>query len=275
MNKETEEFYLEHKDKTWDLPKFPDDTIDETDAVAVTKWIITQMRDGNMGWCELNLMNVKGGEFVPLAWHHMGQIETQLIDEENLYTKYENPSHEGAYGCTLFGEDGDRTNLKEAYDTKGAFSKELMHKIPNITAWWDGDFPAGSYNKIRFVKLEPNGSIGPHNDNINPNKEELLDDQKSIWPITVSLKEPGKKCHTVVEDFGTVPISEGKVYILNPYRKHIMVNTSVTEPSIHMNVQATVGWRFGEFTNCICRSYFETEGRLGKDYLRVPRSLFR
>ena len=78
MNKETEEFYLEHKDKTWDLPKFPDDTIDETDAVAVTKWCITQMRDGNMGWCELNLMNVKGGEFVPLAWHHMGQIKKDL-----------------------------------------------------------------------------------------------------------------------------------------------------------------------------------------------------
>ena len=48
MQKETEEFYLEHKDKTWELPKFPD-TIDETDAIAVTKWILTEMYNGNMG----------------------------------------------------------------------------------------------------------------------------------------------------------------------------------------------------------------------------------
>ena len=125
-----------------------------------------------------------------------------------------------------------------------------------------------SGNKIRFVKLEPNGSIGPHNDNINPNKEELLDDQKSIWPITVSLKEPGKKCHTVVEGFGIVPIKEGRTYLLNPYRKHVVVNTSDTEECVRLRTQAIPGKRFGEFVNCITRTYFELEGRLGQDYLR-------
>ena len=274
MQKETEDFYLEHKDKTWELPKFPD-TIDETDAIAVTKWILTEMYNGNMGWIEINLMNVKGGEFMPFAWHHMGQIETQTVDLNNLYTKYQNPSHEGAYGCTLFGKNGDRTDLKEDPDVKGEFSKEMMDTVPNITAWWDGDFPAGWYNKIRFVKLDPKGSVGPHSDNINHDKEEILNEKTSIWPILVSLKEPGKKCHTVVEGFGTIPIREGRMYIVNPYRKHVMVNTSETEPCVHMNVQATFGWRFEEFTDCLCRSFFEIEGRLGKDYLRAPRSLFR
>jgi len=272
MQKETEDFYLEHKDKTWELPKFPDDTVDQTDAIAVTKWLVSQMHDGNIGWCEINLMTVKGGTFLPLAWHHMGQIETQLIDHKNFYTKYEN---ENAYNCTLFGKDGDRTSLEEVYGEQGTWSKEVSDEIPNITSWWKNDFPVGTYNKIRFVKLEPGGSIGPHNDNINPYQDEILDEKRSVWPIMLSMKEPGKKCHVVVEDFGTVPFREGKMYIINPYRKYIIVNTSETEPCIHINVQVQIGWRWPEFTNCITRSFFEAEGRLGKDYLRTPGSLFR
>ena len=91
---------------------------------------------------------------------------------------------------------------------------------------------------------------------------------KDIFPILVSMREPGKKCHTVVEGFGLVPIREGRTYLLNPYRKHVVVNTSDTEECVRIRTQAIPGKRFGEFVNCITRTYFELEGRLGKDYLR-------
>ena len=268
MIKETEEFYLKHKDKSWTLPKFPNN-IDETDADAVVKWILEEMKAGNFGWIELNLMNVKGGQFIPIAWHHMGQIETQVIEHRNFYTQYKKPSHVNAYGCTLFGKDDDRTNLSEDPDEKGDWVKEVDAETPNITAWWEDDFPIANYKKIRFVKLEANGSVAPHNDNINKDKDKILNPIRDIFPILLSMKEPGgRKCHTVVEDFGTVPIKEGKIYLINPYRKHVMVNTSETDSCVHMNIQGIPGQRYGEFINCITRTYFELEGRLGKDYLR-------
>ena len=53
----TEEFYLKHKDKSWELPKFPDDDIDETSASQVVNWVFNEMKAGNMGWLEVNLLN--------------------------------------------------------------------------------------------------------------------------------------------------------------------------------------------------------------------------
>ena len=47
-----------------------------------------------------------------------------------------------------------------------------------------------------------------------------------------------------------------------------MVNTSETESSIRIQLEGVPGTRFGEFLNCLTRSFFEIEGRLGKDYLR-------
>ena len=270
MIKETEEFYLKHKDKSWELPKFPE-TMDETNPDVVVEWILKEMKAGTIGWLEINLMNVKGGSFVPIAWHHMGQIETEILTHRNLYTQYKKPSHINAYGCTLFGQDDDRTDLSESADEKGDWVKEVVETVPNIFHYWDGDFPISNYKKIRFVKLDPNGSVGIHSDNINKDKDKILSPVKDIFPILMSLKEPGKKCHTVVEDFGIVPVKEGRCYLVNPYRKHVMVNTSETEPCVHMNIQGIPGQRFGELINCITRSFFELEGRLGKDYLKFQR----
>ena len=86
----TEEFYLKHKDKSWELPKFPDDDIDETSASQVVNWVFNEMKAGNMGWLEVNLLNVKGGDFIPIGYHHMGQIETQVLDHRNLYKPQSN-----------------------------------------------------------------------------------------------------------------------------------------------------------------------------------------
>jgi len=267
MQKETEQFYLEHKDKTWKLPKFPDN-IDETNGDEVTKWILEQMKEGNMGWIEINLMNVKGGDFIPIAWHHMGQIETQVMTHREFYTKFENPGYINAYGCTLYGEDNDRTNLVESATGEFGWVPEVHDEANNIASFYDVHFPCSTYKTIRFIKIEPNGSLPVHCDNINDDKDKILNPIKDIFPILVSMREPGKKCHTVVEGFGIVPIKEGRTYLLNPYRKHVVVNTSDTEECVRLRTQAIPGKRFGEFVNCITRTYFELEGRLGQDYLR-------
>lgn len=267
MIKETEEFYLEHKDKSWTLPKFPEN-LDETNADEVVEWILKEMKAGNFGWLEINLMNVKGGDFIPIAWHHMGQIELEVLNHRDLYTQYKNPTHVNAYGCTLFGKDDDRTNLTEDPNEQGNWITSIEKEAPNITAFWHVDFPISNYKKIRFVKIEPNGSVGIHCDNINKDKDKILNPITDIFPLTMSMKEPGPNCHTVVENFGKVPMKEGRTYLLNPYCKHVMVNTSETESCTHMNIQGIPGQRFGELINCMTRSFFELEGRLGKDYLR-------
>jgi len=256
MQKETEQFYLEHKDKTWELPKFPDG-MDETNGDEVTNWILEEMKAGNIGWIELNLMNVKGGDFIPIAWHHMGQIETQSLTLKNFYTK----DPENNERCLLHNENDW---IKE---------NNLNEEIGNIHAYWQNDFCGSNFKNIEFIKIPSRGSMGIHCDNINDDKDKILLPVKDIFPLTTSMKEPSKNCHIIVEGFGRVPIKEGRTYLINPYRKKVVVNTSDTEEAIHTQVQVIPGTKFGEFVNCLTRSYFEFEGRMGKDYLRQFKHL--
>ena len=248
----TEEFYLKHKDKSWELPKFPDDDIDETSASQVVNWVFNEMKAGNMGWLEVNLLNVKGGDFIPIGYHHMGQIETQVLDHRNLYKPQSN-------------------NVSECFMVKDKkWVPETCTHAANIEAFWQNDFPFSSWSKIRFVKLDPHGSLNIQEDHI---QEEIIpitteDFSSHTFHMICSIKEPGKKCKLIVEDFGELPLKEGKIYLLNPYRKYVMVNTSETESSIRIQLEGVPGTRFGEFLNCLTRSFFEIEGRLGKDYLR-------
>ena len=246
MNKETEQFYLEHKNKTWELPNFPD-KLDEKDADQVVPWILEQMKAGTIGWQEMNMLNVKGGEFVPIGWHHMGQIELERLNNSKYY-----PNNK----CVL------------CIDDKWTGDDEIKERTPSIRSFFIVDFFATNFKLIEFEQIPPGGVKEIHCDNTNEDQEKILSPIKDRFPLTMSMKEPSKKCDIIVEGFGKVPMKEGKIYFINPYRKKVVVNTSDTETAVHCNIQCIPGTKFGEFVNCITRSYFELEGRMGKDYLR-------
>jgi hypothetical protein len=240
-----EEFYLKHKDIEWEIPVMPrDGSINETDGKAVMSWILNEMQQGRLGWLALNLMTIKPAGYTPLAWQHESRTETESLLEGNHYKEVSKGVHE-----------------YEAKDKKGWKPWEYF-PAPTMSQFWvGGDFPCTRLTTGRYERIEPNSSTEPLNPNINENTD-IVKPELYAFPILMSLIAPGSKCHVVVEDFGTLKLHEGYMYLINPWRKRMLTNVSETESATQFHGQVLLGKEVVPFSDVITRSYFQEIGHM-------------
>ena len=226
-DKEAVEFYLEHKDKSFEFPIMPD-TIDQRDGVAVCNWYINQMLENNVGWLNLSLQTVNDPSYNHLPWDFAGRIEC-----DKLYNKFN-------------GKDIDINSNN--HWTRAA------EEAPRSKDFWWRCVPSEKYNFIRSNAIEPLTTVGPlidkEFDGTTP--YELVDDGVTIH---MAMQRPGLDCKLVVEDCGIVPMNEGSVYLLNPKLKYAYLNSSETNRAHTFIASGILSSQYQRFCDLIARSY--------------------
>ena len=246
MNKE---FYLKHKDIEWKMPLMTNDgSIHETDGQAVTGWMLNEMQQGRIGWIQFNLMTIKPPTYTPMPWTHQSRVET-----ETLWA-----NHKELFKETTKGVYEYKVKDKEGWKPWEDFP------APQMSAYWVGDdFPCTRLSTGRYERTEPNSSTEVYDLNINENPD-IANMATYQFPLLMPLITPGNKCHAIIEDFGTLKLHEGYTYLLNPWRKMMLVNTSENESAVQFYAQVLLGNEAVPFSDVITRSYFQAIGHMHK-----------
>lgn len=239
--KEALEFYKSYKDVNLNSRPLPDGNV-----IEQAKWILS----GNgYHWVELDtFFNVSN-------W----QDEAKLA--EGYYVPHRDElsgegTHKGWQSCVLHGIDTDKTNVWQTYGYKlePAYQwTELGNKTAGIKSFFEHAFPSEKYARIRFMKLEAPGWISPHND-YSPviDMDNILD---APIPINIAVDHP-RDCKMSLKDQGCVPFKNGKMFVVNIFNDHSVVNWS-KNPRIHIIAHCYLGNRTAEFCELLVRSYIK------------------
>lgn len=236
------EFYQNNKDCTWKLEPVPEGL---TTDLEIADWLLNK---SNFGWLELDVsIDVAG-------W------QLEAINAEPYFVPHREEQNTGWNSCCIHGIDVDKTGAWTGYgytNEKDVPYKwtDLSYKAPQVKHFWQNEFPADSYRRIRFMELEPNASIVPHSD--MPGKlpgEENFNALEFGVPVNIAVIHPND-CHLVLEGYGIVPFEEGKAFIINIRNYHSVINFSDTS-RIHV-----IGHAFGygtkkeKFAKLVADSY--------------------
>jgi len=239
-------FYLDHKDHPVTPKPLPD-----YDVIDQAKWILC----GNgYQWVELDtIFNVH-------AWQEDSKFaESQYVSHRDIHIG--EGTHVGWESCTLHGIDVDKTNVWQTY----GYEKEpeyiwtsLGKKCKNIKNFFKNVFPSESYARIRFMRLAQLGSVSPHND-FSPviDMENILD---APLPINVAIDHP-KDCYMTLKDSGCVPFATGKMFMVNIFKDHSVVNLS-RQSRTHLIAHCHLGNRKQDFCEMLVRSYEKQHERI-------------
>jgi hypothetical protein len=220
------------------MPKAPDHIQSDEELVD---WFF---KTANFGWLELDL------EIDISSW----KPEAKYAE----YVKHRGTAHEGWQGSCIHGIDVHCTDSWTAY----SYTKEedvpyqwtsLSEHTPEIKKFWT-KFPYETYRRIRFMNLEPQGFILPHNDAPgNLPGEENINLVDFGVPINVAIIHP-EACYMTLEDYGVVPWKEGKIMIVNILKNHSVINLS-SHQRVHLIAHGIPKLRKKEFISLIARSY--------------------
>lgn len=235
------------QNKSWKPPRPPSNM----SPIELTKWLFEQ---DEMGWLKLDIK-------IDLERWKIESTEAEQYyvnhrDSEN----YAGMKHKGWLSCCIHGLGIDKTQAEEEANRSLFHWTKLSDKVPAIRNFWK-NFPVEGYKRLRFMKLEPNGWIGVHNDLPTGTENIKLKDLKVLdqsVAINVAVIHP-HSCKFVTKEFGTVPWREGDVYIINVTKDHCVVNLSDT-PRIHLIAEAVIGNKLNEFSELIYRSYKKQYG---------------
>jgi len=232
-------FYLDNKDNQV-LPK----PLPDYNVIDQAKWIL-----GGNGyqWVELDtIFNVE-------SWQKdVQQAKYDWVSHRDIHIG--EGTHIGWDSCTLHGIATDKTNVWQTY----GYEKEpeyswtsLGKRCKNIKSFFDHVFPSESYSRIRFMRLAQLGSISPHND-YSPviDMDNILD---APLPINVAISHP-ENCYMTLKDSGCVPFDTGKMFMVNIFRDHSVVNLS-REERVHLIAHCNLGNRKQDFCEMLVRSY--------------------
>lgn len=184
----------------------------------------------------------------------------QAKEAESHYISYRESYGFGWSGCCLHGLDTDKIYTADNYgyeEYNAPYSyTDLSYRCPAITDFWKHIFPAERYTRIRFMKLNPWGSINFHSDGSMP---EDIDPLTSILPINIAISHPAN-CQMLVED-KIVPWSEGKIFMINIGKSHAVFNRS-SKPRVHMIANIILGKYTNEFCDMLERCYTKQYGQI-------------
>ena len=236
------EFYQNNKDCTWRLESVPAGL---TTDLEIANWLLNK---SSFGWLELDL------EIDLAGW----QLEAQQAEPYFVANREE--QNTGWNSCCIHGIDVDKTGAWTGYgytDEKLVPYKwtELSYKATRVKHFWQNEFPAEHYRRIRFMEVEAGASITPHSD--MPGRlpgEDNFDALEFGVPVNIAVVHPDD-CYMVLEGYGVVPFKQGKAFIVNIRNYHSVINFS-KQKRIHV-----IGHPFGygakkeEFARLIANSY--------------------
>ncbi len=165
------------------------------------------------------------------------QIPWEEIHREALAIKDKfvvHREHEGGgtwKSLCIHGVDAQYTNDWMYYDE---FDKEpeykwtwVADKCPVTTNFFKNVFPYKSYRRLRFMWIEPNGYILPHQD----------EQQRCLGPVNVSIYNP-KGCEFRYKNHGTIPFTNGSAFVVDIGQQHSVWNRS-NEARLHIIASGT------------------------------------
>lgn len=232
------EFYNTNKNLNWKMPKLPYGI--ETDY-DIADWLLNK---SNFGWLNLDI------NFNLADWKQEAKT-ARFVDHRGN-------THPGWNSCCIHGIDVDKTGAWTNYgytDEKDVpyTWTSLSSVTPNIKNFWE-QFPYEKYRRIRFMELESNGFISPHSDAPgNLPGENNLNMLEFGVPINVAINHPAN-CSMTLENYGTVPFTEGKAFIINIRNYHSVINFS-NNARIHLIAHGIPGNRQSKFVELVARSY--------------------
>ena len=236
------EFYKSNKDCKWVIEPIPTHL---NSQIEKARWILNK---ANFGWIELDLtIDVS-------SW----QLETEQANP--YFVAHREDNNVGWNSCCIHGISTDKTGAWTNYgytdEQQVPYNwTELADKTPNIKRFWQTEFPADKYRRIRFMELESLSAITPHSD--MPGKlpgEKGMDMLDFGVPINIAVKHP-EDCHMVLGGYGVVPFKEGKAFIVNIRNYHSVINFSKQSRVHVIGHSYGYGDKLNEFAELVVRSY--------------------
>lgn len=212
------------------FPMPPEGTDEE-----IVNWIYSQ----NIAFIELDLM------FDVAKWQ-----EEATLCLPFLVNHREAQPHRGWRSCAIHGIDVDKTGIWHQYcDKEPKYDWTAISKFtPTINQFWK-TFPFEKLARVRFMQVETDGYIWPHNDT-PPNEENLID---QLVPINIAIDHPAN-CFMTLKDHGIVPWENGNIKLVNITNDHSVINFA-DKPRLHMIGHGYIGNCKKEFIELIARSY--------------------
>lgn len=134
-------------------------------------------------------------------------------------------------------------NFKNDLEAKAAYHwTEIADKCPKTVEMINKIPGYSSFDRVRFMYLEPGGYITPHTDG-NHNK---------LGPVNIALNNPERCEFKMVDDEVYVPWAPGRAIKLNVGHTHSVMNDS-DEVRVHMIVHGVYGGR--EYEDIILKSW--------------------
>jgi hypothetical protein len=194
-----------------------------------------------IGWIELDLT------FDLSKWKEEAKLAASF-----LVPHREGGGHNGWRSCCIHGQSVEHTGTDLNASLESYHWTELSMLTPTITNFWKS-IPTERFARLRFMELGAGGFIDPHCDAPNGVKNTDIDMMDYIIPINVAITHP-TECYMELKQYGRVPWSEGKMFVVNITDTHSVSNPS-TQPRMHMIAHCVVGNKKTEFSELIVRSY--------------------
>jgi len=197
MKKEiTEKFYQRYKDIDW----HPRDLKADPDYAWITEW-------SQLPWLQLDIS-------VPV---------TQVLDEiqniKHLCVPHRDDYAENAgwESFCIHGKSYDATREDSHYsdDRPFEFTRQALELMPVTVDYFKNTWPHLSYQRVRVMRLRPNGYVSVHKDY----------PVHHLSPINIAINHPDN-CGFVMEKYGTVPFAPGLAMILDISNYHTVINRS-------------------------------------------------
>jgi hypothetical protein len=134
----------------------------------------------------------------------------------------ESQQHQGWQSVCIHGMSAEHTTYPEAYGLDSKTVKydwtDIQDQCPVTVEFFKNVFPYESYQRLRYMLLEPGGYILPHHD---------FATNHVLNAINISLNNPDDCC--LVSEFGTVPFkNSGSIFAFNNHYQHAAFNNSTT-----------------------------------------------
>lgn len=142
---------------------------------------------------------------------------------------------------------------------------EIAPFCPTTVEFFKTYFPAESYERIRFMLVEPGGYVSPHRDR----------NESSLGPLSIALNAP-PNCNFGIEGHGLIPIQPGGFYLIDLSNRHSVFNQSNVD-RFHITVEAHHGSHFYKYMLHLLKTYERKHPLrrfLNKDYYFLKRKIY-
>lgn len=200
-------------------------------------WIVNE---SELPWLELDI------EF-PYAEMHAEAVA--LKDEFVAHRDQDGGGgyrHKGWRSLCIHGIDAYKTNHYDQYGYKNNDETpyqwtHIIDRCPVTYNFFKKVFPYKKYFRVRFMLLEPEGYITPHEDTL----------EHRLAPINLALNTPEGCMFKMKGHKGYVPLTTGKAVLLDVGNTHAVYNKS-NEDRFHIIVH---GVKTKEYEELVIRSY--------------------